>query len=41
MILEEHYQFDDDNDKIIVQRQTARRVQRLLRLLDERMDAKL
>ena len=41
MILEERYQFDSENDKRIAQRQTARRVQQLLRLLDEQLEALL
>lgn len=39
MVLEERYKFDSDNDKMVVQLQTSRRVQRLLALLDERMAA--
>jgi len=41
MVLEERYQLDNDNDKIVAQRQTSRRVEQLLRLLDKRLEATL
>jgi hypothetical protein len=39
MVLEARYQFDNENDRLVVQLQTARRVQQLLRLLDDRLNA--
>jgi hypothetical protein len=39
MVLETRYQFDNDNDKRVAQQQTARRVQQLLRLLDDCLTA--
>jgi hypothetical protein len=41
MVSEERYRFDTDNDKMVAQRQTARRIERLLRLLDKRMETVL
>ena len=41
MVVEARYRFDDANAKVTAQLQTARRVQRLLRLLDARMETRI
>lgn len=41
MVLEERYRYDNDNGKMVAQRQTVRRIEHLLRLLDERIEAVL